>query len=276
MALLPSSLVILGPSCPSCRPELYRDRVLELNASDERGISVIRAKVKVFSELAASGRRPDGKACPPFKVVILDEADSMTGAAQAALRRTMERQCRTTRFCLICNYVTRIIDPITSRCAKFRFRPLPAACAVARLREICTAEGLVVGGDAGLDEGALLRVVEVCEGDLRRAVTLLQGLARVGAGEGEAALRVVDEMAGIVPKEWMDQLWSALRSGSFERMQKSVEVSGAGRGGAGRGMAWRGTHSGACGACGAGRGGALTVERAGRGTHTAGRAYNWN
>lgn len=206
--------------------ELYRDRVLELNASDERGIAVVRQKIKVFSELTASGKRADGRPCPPFKVVILDEADSMTSAAQAALRRTMERQCRTTRFCLICNYVTRIIDPITSRCAKFRFRPLPAALAVARLREICAAEGLAVreAGDSGaLSVAALERVVAVCEGDLRRAVTLAQGLARVESAGG-AAVAFVDEMAGVVPRDWMERLWDAIRSGAFERVQRTVEV----------------------------------------------------
>lgn len=94
--------------------DLFKERVLELNASDERGISVIRDKVKSFAQVTTSSRL-HGKQVIPFKLIILDEADALTTGAQSALRRIMELHSKSTRFCLICNYVTRIIEPIVSR-----------------------------------------------------------------------------------------------------------------------------------------------------------------
>ncbi|CAM4620559.1 unnamed protein product [Caretta caretta] len=193
-------------------PELFRQRVLELNASDERGIQVIREKVKIFAQLTVSGSRSDGKVCPPFKIVILDEADSMTSAAQAALRRTMERESKTTRFCLICNYISRIIEPLTSRCSKFRFKPLTDKIQQQRLLAVSEKENVQVSNEA------VSCLVKVSEGDLRKAITFLQSATRLTGGK-EISEKVVTEIAGVVPKETIDGLLSACQSGSFEKLE---------------------------------------------------------
>lgn len=170
---------------------MFKDRILELNASDERGIQVIRNKVKTFAQLAASGVRPDGKPCPAYKIIILDEADSMTHAAQAALRRTMEREMKTTRFCLICNYVSRIIEPITSRCTKFRFKPLKDSMILERLKYICKEENVQC------DDQCLNALVETSGGDMRRAITCLQSCSRLKGKNIPIDLEDVLEITGV-------------------------------------------------------------------------------
>ncbi|EDK97660.1 replication factor C subunit 4 [Mus musculus] len=197
-------------------PELFRLRVLELNASDERGIQVVREKVKNFAQLTVSGSRSDGKPCPPFKIVILDEADSMTSAAQAALRRTMEKESKTTRFCLICNYVSRIIEPLTSRCSKFRFKPLSDKIQQERLLDIAEKENVKIGNEE------IAYLVKISEGDLRKAITFLQSATRLTGGK-EVSEDVITDIAGVIPAATIDGIFTACHSGSFDKLEAVVK-----------------------------------------------------
>uniref|UniRef100_T1IN72 Replication factor C subunit 2 n=1 Tax=Strigamia maritima TaxID=126957 RepID=T1IN72_STRMM len=196
--------------------DMYRTRVLELNASDERGIQVIRDKVKTFAQVTVNSSHSDGKPCPAFKIIILDEADSMTSAAQAALRRTMEKHTKTTRFCLSCNYVSKIIEPLTSRCSKFRFKPLMSSILVKRLTEICEKENVKC------DEKAMNSIVETSEGDLRKAITYLQSAHRL---KGDAGITVNDiyEISGVIPNQWIRELLEVCRTNSYEKLDKFIK-----------------------------------------------------
>ncbi|KAJ3533562.1 hypothetical protein NMY22_g7287 [Coprinellus aureogranulatus] len=181
-------------------PDNFRNRVLELNASDERGISIVREKVKNFARQTprAQAVSSDGKTypCPPYKIIILDEADSMTQDAQGALRRIMETYAKITRFCLVCNYVTRIIEPLASRCSKFRFTPLDSGSAFSRLSYIAKEERIDV------DEPVINTLISTSHGDLRRAITYLQSAARLSASSNPPAPILaadIQEIAGVVP-----------------------------------------------------------------------------
>jgi len=147
--------------------KVYREHLLELNASDERGINVVRETVKTFARTRSIGEIP-------FKIMILDEADNMTSDAQQALRRTMERFTETCRFILIANYSGKIIEPIQSRCAPFRFSYLSREDHDRYLRQIIQQENVKI-----LDE-AFDAIFEVSEGDLRRATNTLQAAASLG------------------------------------------------------------------------------------------------
>ncbi|CCW61582.1 unnamed protein product [Phytomonas sp. EM1] len=156
-------------------PDYISSRVRELNASDDRGISVVREKIKVFAHSSVGNVsrktvQSDGKIypVPSFKLIILDEADALLPDAQAALRRMMEDYSDVTRFCILCNYVSRIIDPITSRCAKFRFRPLVKETLYARIRQVAAAEGIT------LSDFSLEALDKVSDGDMRTAIMYLQ------------------------------------------------------------------------------------------------------
>ena len=146
--------------------ESWRENYLELNASDERGIDVVRQKVKDFARTKAIGS-------VPFKVIFLDEADALTKEAQQALRRTMENYSNTCRFILSCNYSSRIIDPIQSRCVTFRFRLLEKKDISRVMEKIAQAEKL------SLFPEVFETLYETSEGDCRRAINLLQATASI-------------------------------------------------------------------------------------------------
>jgi len=145
----------------------WRDNFIELNASDERGIDIVRGKIKDFARAASIGQSD-------FKIIFLDEADSLTSDAQAALRRTMERYTQTCRFILSCNYSSKIIEPIQSRCAVFRFKPLREEDVREYLGRIASAEKVTATDDG------MASIVELARGDLRKATNILQVASSMG------------------------------------------------------------------------------------------------
>ncbi len=189
--------------------EGYREYVMELNASDERGINVVRETVKTFARTRSIGE-------VSFKILILDEADNMTSDAQQALRRTMERYTETARFILIANYSGKIIEPIQSRCAPFRFTYLDREDVTKRIRYICEMEGIQI-----LDEG-VEAVLEIGGGDLRRTINILQTAASVGKPiDAETVYSVVGRAN---PYDVRDMMLTALNGDFVEARKKLREM----------------------------------------------------
>jgi len=189
--------------------ENWRHNFLELNASDERGINVIREKVKEFART-----KPIGGAS--FKIIFLDEADALTQDAQQALRRTMEMFSNNVRFILSCNYSSKIIEPIQSRCAIFRFRPLRDEDIARRIEFIAENEGLE------LTEDGLQALLYVAEGDLRRAINVLQAAAALDT-------KITDENVFLVasrarPEDIRDMMKSALEGNFLKAREKLREI----------------------------------------------------
>ena len=165
--------------------EYWRQNFLELNASDARGIDTVRNNIKSFCRLKAVGS--------PFRIIFLDEVDNMTKDAQHALRREMEMYTKTSSFILSCNYSSKVIDPIQSRCAIFRFVPVKGHQIIGRLEYIAKAENL------NITMGAIESIVYFAEGDLRRAVNILQASATVGKEINEKSIQ--DVVSKAKPKD---------------------------------------------------------------------------
>jgi replication factor C small subunit len=187
----------------------WKDNYLELNASDERGINIVRDKVKNFARTKSLGD-------VPFKVIFLDEADALTPEAQQALRRTMENYSSTCRFILSCNYSSKIIDPIQSRCAAFRFKLLEKKDVEKVIKKIVQNENLEMG------EEVITIIYEGSEGDCRRSVNLMQSTAAVSPKITKELVSTIISEAK--PKDVKVILEYAL-SGDFEgSREKLLEV----------------------------------------------------
>jgi replication factor C small subunit len=183
--------------------EEWQRNTLELNASDERGIKMVRERVKEFAAVMklATGNKDDMF----FRIIILDEADEMTSEAQTALRRIIEDSSKTTRFIIICNYLSQIIEPIQSRCVVFRFMRLPKEDVVGYLKTICEKEGVKY------EEKALLQIYGATSGDLRHSINILQA----AAGMGSVSIANVVTSIGISGKFKVGEIIRSAIAGKF-------------------------------------------------------------
>lgn len=180
----------------------WRGNFLELNASDERGIDVVRNKVKDFARIMPLGHA--------FKIICLDEADALTTEAQQALRRTMENFSSVTRFILVCNYSSKIIEPIQSRCAVFRFKPVDRQEIAKHIKVIAEKEKVKID-EAGIE--ALLDM-----GDMRKAINLLQSAAMAGEVDEKSIYDIANRAN---PKDIKAMLENAM-AGKFSKAREAL------------------------------------------------------
>ena len=186
---------------------IYKNMILELNASDDRGISVVREQIKSFvstQQLMSKG----------IKLVILDECDSMTSSAQFALRRIVEKYVKTTRFCFICNYVSKIIPALQSRCTRFRFGPLASDNVLNRLNEIAVLEKLQ------LDEEAAQAIVYLSGGDMRKVLNILESCS---LAHRHIVTQNVYDVTGRPSPQEMTMIYKTLNEDRFNKAIDSIQ-----------------------------------------------------
>ncbi|QLC51190.1 replication factor C small subunit [Methanolobus zinderi] len=185
----------------------WQENFTELNASDERGIDIVRTKIKNFAKTSPIGGAD-------FKIIFLDEADALTSDAQSALRRTMERYTNNCRFILSCNYSSKIIEPIQSRCAVYRFRPLSDEAVAERVRLVAESEGLDIADD-GVDA-----IKYVAQGDMRKAINGLQAAALIADTIHKDAIYKITATAR--PEQVRELIETAL-SGNFTAAREHLD-----------------------------------------------------
>ena len=195
----------------SCAKEIYGEKynsmVLELNGSDDRGIGIVRNKIKDFSEY-------NQLFCRGVKLVILDEADSMTYDAQFALRRVIENYTPTTRFCLICNYIYKIIPALQSRCIIFRFGNINNEYSKKKLLDIVNKEKIKFT-DKGIES-----IIEISNGDLRKSINLLQSLSLT---TNKISEKNVFKYTGNISNELVKEILDILINDNFKEAHNKIK-----------------------------------------------------
>lgn len=187
--------------------EEWKENFLELNASDDRGIRMVRETIKDYSRILPTN--PLG-----FKILFLDEADYMTDEAQAALRRTMENFTRTTRFILSCNYSSKIIEPIQSRTAIFRFKAIPNDAVILTLENILKME------KKEYEKKSLEVIAETSYGDMRKAINMLQVAATYSP---KITVNSIYEATGMVRRDWASQILTLALKGDISKAKAMLE-----------------------------------------------------
>ena len=189
-------------------PKLISDRVLELNASDERKINVVRDKIIRFAKETISDPDPDYPS-PPYKIIILDEADALTLDAQSALRKVIETSSKITRFCFTCNYIEKIIQPIISRCVKLRFKPLSIDILSNRLSDIAHLEQI------NIHEDCIKQIAKNSCGDARKAIIILQNSKYIFKIKKNITVSDCDEFSGITSEKDLQNIWIKLNNANI-------------------------------------------------------------
>ena len=209
-----------NPANSSKHSDIINERVLNLNASDERGIKVVREKIKTFASQALNNYDK----IPHFKIIILDEADVMSNDAQFALRRIIEQYSHITRFILICNYVTRIIAPLSSRCSKYRFNAIKLESMQSIVQNILTNEK-VYWNDLTIKD-ITKSLYNYSNGDLRKAITLLQRTVYIAnINDEHLSSDLIDETAGQVPREMLIELYNSLKTKHDDYLKISENIN---------------------------------------------------
>ena len=190
--------------------QYFNERVIELNASDERGIKVVREKIKRYAQNSVNTKEN----IPNFKVIILDEADSMTSESQCALRKIMEDYSNVTRFCIICNYHQKIIEPIVSRCSLLRFKPINKDKIMNKLNKICEHQNIECS------KSNLNKIIKICRGDLRKSINFLQ---RCNKNNDTINEDIINDISGLIPEENVNSFIDNCLSKNIDKVNSDIE-----------------------------------------------------